>query len=201
MFLGSHGAVPDTEPANLFLDPPFQRAAALQDGICSELGGRKPRLNQPTPPRVTRHQNSGHVGNTGAAGHQLPVDPRRARGWHGATQNQGRRLRRQWVTPVRGRGCPAPAETPSRLGSGRSVTLSFPFSVNNGVLCSGARKSPAAARGAGEGELGAAPAFLGSVQLCRAGHRNPSPRPGQGEKGHKIAREISKKSDETISKT
>lgn len=44
MFLGSHGAVPA-----YFWSPFFQRAAALQDGIWSELGGRKPRLNQPTP--------------------------------------------------------------------------------------------------------------------------------------------------------
>lgn len=151
MFLGSHGALPDTEPARLFLEPLFQRAAALQDGIYSEEGNLGSR----------RHKNRDTWETPGIAGHQL--DPL---GCLGTTQNRGQR--RQWVQK----------HSP---GLARAAPSRFPchFSRNNGVLCSGARKSPAAARGAG-GSCSCIPGLFPAVPCWAQEPLTPARTGGKG---------------------
>lgn len=151
-------------------------------------------FHSPMPSHATpATKKQGHVGKSGTAGHELPPTagpdavPQPSSGAGPEPPENGvsghRRLRRRWVTPLRGRGCPVPAEKSSRHGSHCPVTLSFPFPLHNGALCSaGARKGPAAARGAG-GEPRCAPAFRGSppAMPCRVRHPSPWPPAGPGE--------------------
>lgn len=124
-------------------------------------------------------QKKRHMGKSETAGHELPptagpdLAPWPSSGAGTEPPKNGvsgyGRLRRQWVTPLRGCGCPVPANTlPARLSLPRHAFLPISPAQWGALFSRGEEKS-----GRGPGELGGSqeplPPSGGLLLLCCAG--------------------------------